>query len=164
MKAERTSWMMSHKRPGVATSTSTPRERIRRCFCADIPPTIAATLTKGGPLRVFPWPVSVSLPFAFPFCFPLGFALSAAGSSASSSSCLTGIEETSMGLRHALRCEETCSANSRVGVRMRARTGRRSFAGGPEVEACFSRWLRSGRPYARVLPEPCYSGEVALQT
>ena len=39
---------ISHNRPGVATRTSTPRSSTRLCFCVDIPPTIAATLTSGG--------------------------------------------------------------------------------------------------------------------
>ena len=43
-----TSSKMSQSRPGVATRTSTPRSMMRRCFCADIPPTMAATLTWGG--------------------------------------------------------------------------------------------------------------------
>ena len=42
-----TSSTTSHSRPGVATRTSTPRASIRRCFCEDIPPTRAATLTRG---------------------------------------------------------------------------------------------------------------------
>lgn len=133
----RTCWMMSHSRPGVATSTSTPRERIRRCFCADIPPTIAATLTGGGPLRFVGSLGSLLLTFCLPFFF--GWDL--AGRPVSScSSCLTSKDEVSTELRHALRCDETCNASSRVGVRTRARTGRRSFAGEPEVfEACLSR-------------------------
>lgn len=56
---------ISHNLPGVATRTSTPRSNIRACFCADIPPTIAATLTGGGargPFSFLSW-----VAFRFPF-------------------------------------------------------------------------------------------------
>ena len=67
-----TSCRMSHSRPGVATRTSTPRSNILLCFCADMPPTMAATLTGGGPLgfdeevsgTCFPFPLP--LPLLFP--------------------------------------------------------------------------------------------------
>lgn len=59
---------ISHNLPGVATRTSTPRASIRPCFCADIPPTIAATLTGGGALGVAsPFASSLSETFRFPF-------------------------------------------------------------------------------------------------
>lgn len=44
---ESTSSRISHNLPGVATTISAPRSKIRRCFCTDMPPTIAATLTRG---------------------------------------------------------------------------------------------------------------------
>jgi hypothetical protein len=58
----------SHNLPGVATRTSTPRSSIRRCFCVDIPPTIAATLTGGG-ARGTDGPFSFPLLIAFRFPF-----------------------------------------------------------------------------------------------
>jgi hypothetical protein len=127
-KTVRTSSIMSHRRPGVATSTSTPRSKMRRCFCADMPPTIAATLTNGG-ARASGF--FSTLPLLF-----FGFAASSAGSTA---------------LRHALRCDETCSASSRVGANINAPSWRFTLENGRAQER--SRW-RMGSPYARVLPEP----------
>ena len=49
----RTSCIMSQSRPGVATSTSTPRDSIRFCLWGDIPPTMVATLTRGGGFGTF---------------------------------------------------------------------------------------------------------------
>lgn len=59
---ELTSWIISHRRPGVATSMSRPRSKIRRCFCADIPPTMAAILTNGGVLLIWLGPSTFPTP------------------------------------------------------------------------------------------------------
>ena len=71
--------------------TSTPLSIMRRCFCADIPPTIAAMLTCGG-----------------------GFLVEELGSEIISSL------DDSMDVTIVLRWDETCKANSRVGARTRA--------------------------------------------
>lgn len=132
-----TSSRMSHSRPGVATSTSTPRSRIRLCFCVDIPPTIAATLTRGGVAGFTGSALSFPLPefFFFPFPFLERIVIS-------SSSVLTVVAG---GLRHAFRCEETCRASSRVGASISARTGRLVLGGGCAC-ARDKRWCRIGRP------------------
>lgn len=116
----------------------------RRCFCADIPPTIAATETGGG---------------------GFGLSLEDDASLLSSESCRDRAVNTIS--RHLLRCSVTWIANSRVGVRIRAFIGRRSPAGieGMLTATCESgavllnvvrRWCRIGRPYASVFPEPYF--------
>ena len=120
---------MSHSLPGVATSTSTPLSRMRFCFCADIPPTIAATLTWGGRF--------LSL-----------------GCIAPSSSVKVGFLENSKDVTRELRWEDTWSANSRVGVRIKARRGRFLDEDGRGWE---SKWCRIGKPYASVFPDPLCS-------
>jgi hypothetical protein len=116
---------MSQSLPGVATNTSTPLSRMRLCFCADIPPTIAVTLTWGGGL----------------------------GCIAPSFSVKVGSFEDSMDVRRELRWEDTWSANSRVGARIKARRGRFLDEDGRGWE---SKWCRIGKPYARVFPDPWY--------
>jgi hypothetical protein len=152
-----TSSSRSHRRPGVATRTSTPRPSTRRCFCALMPPTIAATLTSGGALFVAGAAAAVGLALALPLAFALPLPLplpGAAGvslpdgapSSASASGAAVGSD------KHALRCDDTCSASSRVGARTSACSARRPFGGRPA--AAVSRCESIGRPYASVLPEP----------
>ncbi len=68
-----TSSKMSHSRPGVATSTSTPLSKTLRCFCDDIPPTMVATLTCGGLFFFCPASDPSGLAFSFPFLFFLPF-------------------------------------------------------------------------------------------
>ena len=95
-----TSCIMSQSRPGVATSTSTPRDSIRFCFWGDIPPTMAATLTRGGALGTFgSFEVTRSSGALTPF-------------------------------RQAFKCDDIWSASSRVGARINARTGLRIFEAG----------------------------------
>lgn len=91
----RTSCIMSQSRPGVATRTSTPRDSIRFCLWGDIPPTIAATLTRGGGLGTF-------------------------GSSEVARSL-----GASTSFRQAFKCDDIWSASSRVGAKINARTGLR---------------------------------------
>lgn len=125
-----TSCIMSQSLPGVATSTSTPLSRMRFCFCADIPPTIAATLTWGG-------------------FFSIGFPASICN--APPMSVIAGSFEDSMDVRRELRWEDTWSANSRVGARTKARRERFLDEDGRGWE---SKWCRIGKPYASVFPDP----------
>jgi len=97
---------------------SRPRSRSRLCFWKDIPPTIAAMLTCGGGLVVFRE--------------SLVSALSAA-------SVILYSNEVMI----ALRCEETCSANSRVGARIRAFSERLCDEDGRGWE---SKSFKIGRP------------------
>jgi hypothetical protein len=136
-----TSSIRSHRRPGVATRTSTPRSNILRCFCADIPPTIAATLTGGGP---FDPPTFAPVFFsAFPFPFPLPIFFLCFGSSAWPSSGSAGTTIWAS-FKQAFKCAETWRASSRVGARISAESWRlpvREFGRG-----VVSKWLRIGRP------------------
>ena len=91
----RTSCMMSQSRPGVATSTSTPRDSIRFCLWGDIPPTMAATLTRGGGFGAF------------------------------GSSEVTRPSGVSTSFRQAFKWDDIWSASSRVGARINAHTGLR---------------------------------------
>ena len=135
-----TSWRISQRRPGVATKTSTPRARMRRCFWADIPPTIDATLTRGGPFDF------IRVSGVCTFAFPLPFFLVSKVSESLASSCLTS-QETSTTLRQELRCDDTCSASSRVGARMSARRGRLCFNSETDFDAAWLRiWCRIGSP------------------
>jgi hypothetical protein len=122
---------MSQSRPGVATSTSTPRSSIRRCFCADIPPTTAAMLTRGGAL------------FDLVSCC---FSLPLVSSRSTSCSCLL----TSMIRAKILRWSETCKASSRVGANISAWSFRLVLGG----RGCDRMCWRMGSPYASVFPDP----------
>jgi hypothetical protein len=130
-----TSSKRSQKRPGVAIKMSAPRLRTLRCFWADIPPTIAATLTSGDP---FDLAVSADLPLVAFEGLPRG---------ASSASDEDG------GVRQAFKWDDTCSASSRVGVRTSAETCRFSRRGCVCISS--SSLDKIGSPYARVFPEPC---------
>ena len=91
---------MSQSRPGVATNTSTPRDSIRFCLWDDIPPTMVATLTRGGGFGTFG---------SFEVTRPPG---------------------TLTSFKQAFKWDDIWSASSRVGARINARTGLRVFEAG----------------------------------
>jgi len=124
---------------------------MRCCFWLDIPPTTAATLTWGGGFLGGMGLIS-SLPSLSPFVFffpGLVFWLFCEAASSSSRE-----------FRHSFRWDETCRASSRVGTSIRTWTGRRLRGWG---RGCESNWLRIGKPYASVFPEPWGKWDIYAQ-